>query len=194
MLPLLTDTSREVDRGGGLSRYLLTLSNAFCQPPFLVSIFSERRGILSFLSSLKIGSQMGVSWAMNLLMYCSLPQKARISFFLCLWYRHVDNCFGFCRSTSISLLLTMNPSSLPDKAPNLLPAFFRMKTKTLFPQSVKHFLQIHGLLKPRSCHRHRPPFPCESYHERAQLWLAGTSPRHSLDQTASPCNRTRPPI
>jgi len=43
-----------------------------------VSIFSERRGILYFLSSLKIGSQMGVSWAMNLLMYCSLPQKAQI--------------------------------------------------------------------------------------------------------------------
>ena len=74
MLPLLTDTSREVDRGGGLSRYFLTLSNAFCQPQFLVSIFSERRGILYFLSSLKIGSQMGVSWAMNLLMYCSLLQ------------------------------------------------------------------------------------------------------------------------
>lgn len=80
MLPLLTDTSREVDRGGGLSRYFLTLSNAFCQPQFLVSIFSERRGILYFLSSLKIGSQMGVSWAMNLLMYCSLPQKAQIYF------------------------------------------------------------------------------------------------------------------
>ena len=79
MLPLLTDTSREVDRGGELSRYFLTLSNAFCQPHFLVSIFSKRRGILSFLSSLKIGSQMGVSWAMNLLMYCSLPQKALIS-------------------------------------------------------------------------------------------------------------------
>ena len=72
-----------------------------------------------------------------------------------------------------------------------------MKTKTVFPKSVKHFLQIHRLLKPktwRSCHRHRPPFPCESYHETAQSWLAGTSPRHSLDQTASPCNRTCPPI
>jgi hypothetical protein len=32
---------------GGLSRYFLTLSNAFWQSSFLVSIFSERRGILS---------------------------------------------------------------------------------------------------------------------------------------------------
>lgn len=94
----------------------------------------------------------------------------------------------------------MNPSSLPNEAPNLLSWLYmllRMKTKTVFPQSVKHFLQIHGLLQPRtwrSCHRHRPPFPCESYHETAQSWLAGTSPRHSLDQTASPCNRTCPPI
>lgn len=61
MLPLLTDTSREVDRGGGLSRYFLTLSNAFCQPPFLVSIFSERRGILSeqFKDRLTDGCELG---------------------------------------------------------------------------------------------------------------------------------------
>jgi hypothetical protein len=84
MLPLLTDTSGEVDqalaRMGGWSRYFFTLSNAFWQSSFLVSIFSERRGLLFFLSSLKIGSQMGVSWAMNLLMYCNLPKRALISF------------------------------------------------------------------------------------------------------------------
>ena len=34
-------------RMGGLSRYFFTLSNAFWQSSFLVSIFSERRGILS---------------------------------------------------------------------------------------------------------------------------------------------------
>lgn len=33
-------------RMGGLSRYFFTLSNAFWQSSFLVSIFSERRGIL----------------------------------------------------------------------------------------------------------------------------------------------------
>lgn len=36
-------------RMGGLSRYLLTLSNAFWKSSFLVSIFSERRGLLSEL-------------------------------------------------------------------------------------------------------------------------------------------------
>lgn len=34
-------------RMGGLSRYFFTLSNAFWQSSFPVSIFSERRGILS---------------------------------------------------------------------------------------------------------------------------------------------------
>lgn len=63
----------------GLNRYFFTLSNAFWQSSFLVSIFYEKGGVF-FLSSLKIGSQMGVSWAMNPLMYCSLPQKALISF------------------------------------------------------------------------------------------------------------------
>lgn len=60
-------------RMGGLSRNLFTWPNAFWQSSFqTVGVF--------FLSSLKIGSQMGVSWAMNLLMYCSLPKKALIFF------------------------------------------------------------------------------------------------------------------
>ena len=67
-------------RMGGLSRYFFTLSNAFWQSSFLLSIFSKKKGGVFFLSSLKIGSQMGVSWAMNLLMYCSLLKKALISF------------------------------------------------------------------------------------------------------------------
>lgn len=44
------------------------------------SVYLFLKGGVFFLSSLKIGSQMGVSWAMNLLMYCSLPKKALISF------------------------------------------------------------------------------------------------------------------
>lgn len=65
MLPLLTDTSGEVDqalaRMGGLSRYFFTLSNAFWQSSFLVSIFSERRGLLSeqFKDRLTDGCELG---------------------------------------------------------------------------------------------------------------------------------------
>lgn len=46
---------------GGLSRYFLTLSNAFWQSSFLVSIFSERRGILSeqFKDRLTDGCELG---------------------------------------------------------------------------------------------------------------------------------------
>ena len=141
---------------------------------------------------------MGVSWAMNLLMYCSLPKKALISFsvfgtgmpIIALAFAGRLR-FLFCWQWTRVAYLTKHQTS------SRLYMLLRMKTKTVFPQSVKHFLQIHGLLQPktwRSCHRHRPPFPCESYHETAQSWLAGRSPRHSLDQTASPCNRTCPPI
>jgi hypothetical protein len=65
MLPLLTDTSGEVDqaltRMGGLSRDFFTLSNAFWQSSFLVSIFSERRGLLSeeFKDRLTDGCELG---------------------------------------------------------------------------------------------------------------------------------------
>ena len=48
-------------RMGGLSRYFFTLSNAFFQSSFLVSIFSERRGILSeqFKDRLTDGCELG---------------------------------------------------------------------------------------------------------------------------------------
>lgn len=48
-------------RMGGLSRYFFTLSNAFWQSSFLVSIFSERRGILSeqFKDRLTDGCELG---------------------------------------------------------------------------------------------------------------------------------------
>lgn len=65
MLPLLTDTSGEVDQAlakmGGFSRYFFTLSNAFWQSSFLVSIFSERRGLLSeqFKDRLTDGCELG---------------------------------------------------------------------------------------------------------------------------------------
>lgn len=61
MLSLLTDTSGEVDQAGGLSRYFFTLSNAFWQSSFLVSIFSERRGLLSeqFKDRLTEGCELG---------------------------------------------------------------------------------------------------------------------------------------
>lgn len=48
-------------RMGGLSRYFFTLSNAFWQSSFLVSIFSERRGLLSeqFKDRLTDGCELG---------------------------------------------------------------------------------------------------------------------------------------
>ena len=93
----------------------------------------------------------------------------------------------------------MNPSSLPDKAPKPLPAFFFGWRRRLYFRNLSNtFFKFTVFLSPRLGDRvidiDRPPFPCESYHETAQSWLAGTSPRHSLDQTASPCNRTCPPI
>nr|YP_009045768.1 orf108a [Batis maritima]AIC83371.1 orf108a [Batis maritima] len=65
-------------RKEGLSGYFFTLSNAFWQSSFLVSIFSERRGLLSelFKDRLTDGCELGN----DLLMYCSLPKKAQISF------------------------------------------------------------------------------------------------------------------
>ena len=127
MLPLLTDTSGEVDQALAVPGWEDWVDiSSLCQTPFgnprsFCLSFLKKKGGVFFLSSLKIGSQMGVSWAMNLLMYCSLLSP---DFFLCLWYRHADNCFGFCRSTSIYLLLTINPSSLLDEALNLLPALY----------------------------------------------------------------------
>lgn len=65
MLPLLTDTSGEVDQAlavpGWEDFYFFTLSNAFWQSSFLVSIFSERRGILSeqFKDRLTDGCELG---------------------------------------------------------------------------------------------------------------------------------------
>lgn len=48
-------------RMGGLSRYFFTLSNAFWQSSFLVSIFFERRGLLSeqFKDRLTDGCELG---------------------------------------------------------------------------------------------------------------------------------------
>ena len=147
--------------------------SSLCQTPFgnpRSLCLSFLKGGVFFLSSLKIGSQMGVSWAMNLLMYCSLPKKALISFsvfgtgmpIIALAFAGRLR-FLFCWQWTRVAYLTKHQTSSR--------LYMLLRMKTVFPQSVKHFLQIKGLLQPktwRSCHRHRPPFPCESYHEMKQ--------------------------
>ena len=65
-----------------------------------------------FFRSLKMGSQVKVSWAMNRLMYCSQPKKPFISFSLL--GGSISNMFLILdRSTYIPLLLTRKPNNFP---------------------------------------------------------------------------------
>ena len=71
-----------------------------------------------FLKSLKMGSQVEVSLAMNRLMYCSQPKKPLISFSL------LDGGISNIAlildgSTSIPLQFTKNPNNFPMVTPNV---------------------------------------------------------------------------
>ena len=71
-----------------------------------------------FLKSPKIGSQISVNLAMNLLMYWSLPKKPLISL-LVIGAGMSRMTLILSRSTSIPLSLTMYPSSFPEVTPKV---------------------------------------------------------------------------
>ena len=92
-------------RIGGWRRYSLISSKAFWHSSFHVC------GLV-FLRSLKVGSQVEVSLAMNRLMYCNRPKKLLISFSL-LGGGISNMALILDGSTSIPLSLTRKPSNFP---------------------------------------------------------------------------------
>src|SRR6185437_2707510 len=95
---------------GGFAKYSLILSKAFWQS------LSHVTGTF-FLSFLNIGSHIAVSFDMNLLMYCNLPMKPRISFSF-LGGGMAMIAFTFEGSISIPRELITYPSNLPNVTPN----------------------------------------------------------------------------
>ena len=95
---------------GGMSirgwvRYCFIRLKASWQASFQTLVESFRR-------SLKIGSQMEVSWLMNRWIYYNFPRKPQ-TFFSIRGGDISSMAFSFTGSASIPLSLTMNPKSFP---------------------------------------------------------------------------------
>ena len=94
---------------------------------------------LFFLRSLKIGSQVEVSLAMNRLMYCNRPKKPFIS--PSLLGGGISNMALILNwSTSIPLLLTKKPSNFPAVTPKVHFCGFNLNLYSLI--LLKNFLKF----------------------------------------------------
>ena len=92
-----------------------------------------------FLKSLKMGSQVEVSLAMNRLMYCNWPKKPFISFSL-LCGSISNMALILDGSTSILLSLTKKPSNFPTVTPKVHFYGFNLSLYSLI--HLKNFLKF----------------------------------------------------
>ena len=96
-------------RTGGWVRYCLIRSKDYWQASFQTLVESFRR-------SLKISSQMEVSWLMNRLICCNFPRKPRTSFSV-RGGGISSMALSLAGSASIPFSLIMNPKSFPFVTP-----------------------------------------------------------------------------
>ena len=120
---------------------------------------------LFFVKSLKMGSQVEVSLAMNRLMYCSRPKKPLISFSP-LGGGISNMALILDGSTSIPLLLTKNPNNFLAVTPKVHFCGFNLNLHSLILS--KNFLNLWcSSLYPwisLSYHQYTPLPRCASYH------------------------------
>ena len=119
-------------RIGGWRRYSLMSSKALWNSSFFVCGSC-------FLKSLKMGSQVEVSLAMNRLMYYSQPKKPLISFSL-LGGGISNMALILDGSTSIPLSLTKNPNNFPAVTPKVY--FYRFNLNLYSLILSKNFLKF----------------------------------------------------
>ena len=113
-----------------------------------------------FLRSLKMGSQMEVSLAMDRLMYCSWPKKPLISFSL-LGGGISNKTLILDGSTSIPLSFTRNPNNFSAVTPKMHFCGFNLNLYSLILS--KNFLKFMVWL-PLSYHQRTPLSHYSSYH------------------------------